>query len=684
MHNFASDTIRIALCQDLVGGKEMKKMKKFAIVLFLCVATFTQMQAGDSVGNTSVSINETNFPDAAFREYVSSLYDNINHDGMLDEGEISGAMSMFVFGGTFTSLKGIEFFTALQLLYLAETQIDSLDLTKCETLTNLDCYDNHKLTALNVSGCKALTELNCTGGRLASLDISELTSLTLLNCNANQLAHLDVTHNEKLTKLYCSSNQLTDLDVTHNEELTELYCSGNLLTELDVSQNKELKSLYCSDNHLASLDFSENAKLTNVYCSTNRISESQMGVLVESLPVVLAGYLQVTNIVDSKEKNVINSEQAATANAKGWFVFDNSGKFYGVDPTVSSRRDFTARSVEGVEMWFTITSEEEKTCQVKANHAISKLTEGHVTIPSEANGYTVTEIGQSAFHECTNMTGISIPETVTSIADAAFSSCSGLTSVTLPNSVREIGSEVFFDCSALTSVVLSDGMYKISSALFMGCSSLTSVVIPEGVSTIEGCAFASCCALTSVSIPDWVGTIEGLAFENCVSLTSVSLPSRLNLLGNGAFHNCISLASITIPDEVYRLDSYTFGGCSNLATVTLGSGVGLVENNTFSDCNALTDFYCLAEDVPMTGEKAFESSDISRATLHVASSAIEAYKVSKPWSDFGAIVTSESDIREAKVSAAVNEVPLYTLGGVRVTQPKKGIYLKGMKKVVYH
>ncbi len=52
-------------------------------------------------------------------------------------------------------------------------------------------------------------------------------------------------------------------------------------------------------------------------------------------------------------------------------------------------------------------------------------------IPPAMDGYTVTEIGASAFELCTNIREVTIPETVTSIGDFAFNGCSSLASLVL-------------------------------------------------------------------------------------------------------------------------------------------------------------------------------------------------------------------------------------------------------------
>ena len=63
---------------------------------------------------------------------------------------------------------------------------------------------------------------------------------------------------------------------------------------------------------------------------------------------------------------------------------------------------------------------------------------GSVAIPARINGKPVTSIGFYAFHGCTGLTNVTIPDSVTSIEDGAFRNCTSLTSVTIPDSVTSV------------------------------------------------------------------------------------------------------------------------------------------------------------------------------------------------------------------------------------------------------
>jgi len=59
--------------------------------------------------------------------------------------------------------------------------------------------------------------------------------------------------------------------------------------------------------------------------------------------------------------------------------------------------------------------------------------------------------------------------------------------------------------------------------------------------------------------------------------------------------------------------------------------------NIFYQCSKLEEIYCYAEKLPSTETNAFENSNTQNATLYVPASAINDYKATAPWSEFGTI-----------------------------------------------
>ena len=88
----------------------------------------------------------------------------------------------------------------------------------------------------------------------------------------------------------------------------------------------------------------------------------------------------------------------------------------------------------------------------------------NLVIPSNYNDLPVTNVGNSAFFECSSLLSVTIPDSVTSIDYCAFALCGALTSITIGNSVRTIDDDAFAFCNSLTRVNVNsiDSWCKIS------------------------------------------------------------------------------------------------------------------------------------------------------------------------------------------------------------------------------
>ena len=160
----------------------------------------------DYSGSDGIAINQTNFPDAIFRNWL--MNQDYGRDGILTKTEIAGVTSIVVSSLGIANLKGIEFFTALKWLHCEENQLEALDVTNNTMLERLYCRNN-KLTSLNVMKNTALTDLDCSDNQLEILDARRNTALTDLNCERNKLVSLLVSTNHRsLQMLSCHSNSL--------------------------------------------------------------------------------------------------------------------------------------------------------------------------------------------------------------------------------------------------------------------------------------------------------------------------------------------------------------------------------------------------------------------------------------------------------------------------------------------
>lgn len=103
---------------------------------------------------------------------------------------------------------------------------------------------------------------------------------------------------------------------------------------------------------------------------------------------------------------------------------------------------------------------------------------GNVTIPAsvtvDGTTYPITKINSYAFSNCTELTGVTIPETVKEIRDHSFENCKSLSAIELPAGLTEIGTAAFEGC-VFARINIPAGVTKIPMWAFQNCANLTDV-----------------------------------------------------------------------------------------------------------------------------------------------------------------------------------------------------------------
>ena len=224
--------------------------------------------------NGNLLINEENFPDEKFRNFISINYDTAG-TGYLTVAQVDAVTVLDCRDMGIADLKGVEYFTSLEKLLCLNNRLTTLDISKNTALRVLYCESN-KLKELDVSNNTALTALLCGYNQLSTLDVYQHTALTELDCKNNQLTTLDVSNNAALVWLRCGNNQLTALEIKANTALKVLECYSNQLTSLDVSSNTKLGILRCGGNQLSTLDVSQNTALNWLACSNNQLTSLEL------------------------------------------------------------------------------------------------------------------------------------------------------------------------------------------------------------------------------------------------------------------------------------------------------------------------------------------------------------------------------------------------------------------------
>ena len=228
-----------------------------------------------------------------------------------------------------------------------------------------------------------------------------------------------------------------------------------------------------------------------------------------------------------------------------------------------------------------------------------------VHIPSVYNGLPVTEIGSTAFYECSSLMSVTIPDSVTSIESFAFYCCESLTSIVIPDSITTIATSAFYNCESLTGITIPDNVASIEEYTFYNCDSLTSITIPDSVTSIGHEAFNNCNNLTCIAIGSGVTSIGYSAFEGCGSLTSVYITdidawcaidfenhdSNPLYSAHNLYLNSELVTNLTIPEGIEVIGSYAFDGCTSLMSVTIPNSVTSIGDYAFYLCGSLMSVY---------------------------------------------------------------------------------------------
>ena len=212
---------------------------------------------------------------------------------------------------------------------------------------------------------------------------------------------------------------------------------------------------------------------------------------------------------------------------------------------------FTIKTAEGKTMYMKVLSEQDKTCQVGDDEHSNCLgwedtgsdKQFSVTIPSTANGYTVTAIGRMAFHWIYTLGSVSIPNTVKSIGDIAFDG-TGLTSVTIPEGVNRIGNEAFAFCSHLASVSIPASVTEMGYSVFQA-TSLTNVPRMDGMTHLPSGIFSFCGAMHSITIP--ANTSHSTTVNGMLSNSVLSNIPRRNLVVKSLTQDSVICSSVIRP-----------------------------------------------------------------------------------------------------------------------------------------
>jgi hypothetical protein len=160
----------------------------------------------DYVNMVPWTTNTVYIPDVNFKAYLVEKFDT-DSDSEISLSEAESITEIDIMGlmPQATSLAGVEYFINLEKLNCSFNRLTALDLSNNKKLTEVS-VSNNRITTLDVSGCSAIVSFDASNNKLTEFDLSAAKGLTTLNVATNKLGALNVSQNKQLVSLNCTGD----------------------------------------------------------------------------------------------------------------------------------------------------------------------------------------------------------------------------------------------------------------------------------------------------------------------------------------------------------------------------------------------------------------------------------------------------------------------------------------------
>ena len=286
----------------MTGDERMRKILLALFCVIVCV----------SPGLCDVPIDESNFPDPNFREWLKyydchrvdkdgcEYWHEDYRDGILDDEE-TGRIYEFIYhsqeeDGRISTLEGIKYLTSLNTISVTHQDIEELDVSGMKNLQRL--YFGNSFTRyyeptlhsydinikVNAEGCTSLYDVSFYGAREVSL--RGCSSIKSLWCDGfdywiNEYSHetlsvldsLDIMGCDSLEELTLQLVRLSSLNLHGHENLHRFnLLDDDAIKAVDLSGCTSLDYVWIDDcNKLISIDFGGCDSLRTADCCRNAI-----------------------------------------------------------------------------------------------------------------------------------------------------------------------------------------------------------------------------------------------------------------------------------------------------------------------------------------------------------------------------------------------------------------------------
>lgn len=190
---------------------------------------------------------------------------------------------------------------------------------------------------------------------------------------------------------------------------------------------------------------------------------------------------------------------------------------------------------------------------------------------------TIKTISKEAFYD-SGIENIHLPENLRQIRTMAFAG-SGLKDIIIPNKIKKLGEYAFHNCEELTEVTLPESVTKIPSGIFEDCCSLKTVNAPN-VDTVCDHAFYNCKNLETFDFSK-LQSLDLMAFAY-TGIREAVFSDKFSQLGISAFHHCKNLQTVDMKAcKIQEIPYQYFCFCKGLKDVQLPQDVTAFDNSCF-------------------------------------------------------------------------------------------------------
>lgn len=243
----------------------------------------------DSISD-GIPIDEVNFPDPVFRQYVSETFDTEEpKDEILYPGEIEKITILEHTPGYLssderyiTNLTGIEHFKYLEELYLFQNN----DLPEAEFFVELKNFDPSLFKDLKI--------LYLCGYIVDVLDISQNEKLEYLvfACKTKEPHVLEINNQEELETIYLEGSNFKEINIKNNPKLLEIDIEASEVKKCVISNNQLLYKVKIVESLLEEINITDSEDMHLLTLNNNKISSIDLS----TIPTVGGLYLQNNNI----------------------------------------------------------------------------------------------------------------------------------------------------------------------------------------------------------------------------------------------------------------------------------------------------------------------------------------------------------------------------------------------------